>query len=84
MYPNHLLIVPAAKEGESFEMWTQQFVGIANRSTARLIGTYDGSELGFQYQLFVDKVQDLMGRPMTLAAITYVPYTIANIVVSCY
>lgn len=63
-----------------FEMWTQQFVSFENGREPALVDVFP-NELDTPKQLFSDKIKNLMGRRMTLAAITYVPYTMAEIVV---
>lgn len=85
MYPNHLLVVPtiSIQSAVNYELWTQQFVGIDNRIEPILVDTIrngSGTSLN-EVQLFTDKIKNLMGRKMRLAAITYIPYTIAEIVV---
>lgn len=85
VYPNHLLVVPKIINSSEivFELWTQKFVGIEDRNEPILLSTYrDFNEMpSIGSAMFSDKLRNLMGRAMTLAAITYVPYTIAENVV---
>lgn len=81
VYPNHLAVAPALDAISALEwnLWTQQYDGLAGN----LVDIYFQANQTFAHSrpLYTDKMWDLMGAPLTVATITYLPYTMTEFVV---
>lgn len=84
VYPNSLVVIPTDDSSDTFEMWTRQFVGARDvGSTALLVNRYNSSgKFESDAPLYWDKTWNLMGRPMTVATVTYLPYSMTLNMVS--
>lgn len=80
VYPNHLVVKPRDQLNTAFDLWTQRFQGpVTINQDAILIDTYhQNGTFENNASLYWDKMWNLMGRPMTISTITYVPYSITT------
>lgn len=84
MYPNHIIVKPTDTSHQSFGLWTQQFQGPNSENNRAILADvyYTNQTFLNNATLYWDKIYDLMGRPMSVATVTYIPYSITDYVVS--
>lgn len=84
MYPNHLVILPSSESNNVFNLWTQKFVGLDNK-TPVLIASYNLSQentIDLNYEFYRDKKSNLEGKILRPSTLGYTPYSICEFVVS--
>lgn len=83
VYPNHLLV--SRRTNDVYQLWTQQFYGKdkLNNTSPILLSTLNLSQTVDldSLNLYSDKIKNLQGRILTTATLTYIPYSISEIVV---
>lgn len=71
-----MLVIPSNNSNDSLDLLTQTFVGIEQRKLPITLDTFYLMNCTFMLNavLFPDKLNDLEGRVVTVAAIEYIPY----------
>lgn len=77
-------MIPTDESHTTFTLWSQQFNGIAEQNSMALLADifYSNGTFERNAPLYWDKTWNLMGRKMTVATVTYLPYSITEYVVS--
>lgn len=80
VYPHHLLVVPTKNQNNSFDLFTQKFVGLYNNTSPILVNRYFINNESFETNaiLYWDKRVNLEGRLLNVSSVQYPPYSVVE------
>lgn len=82
VYPNHLACVPSGTTANEIKLFTKPINTDISYENKLLLNTYflDASIFASNRTLYPDKFQNMLGAPISLATITYLPYIMTSFV----